>query len=227
MFKCVKTHDFMVRDLVGSTNFQRGWVSGDDTTYNVCKHLRDKASVESKKQLEAVYKETARIGGTNLCRIKNLPDDLGWDSLQARREVHKLIIFYKMVNGLTPELSHQIVQNTTTYNLRNSSDMRKIYARTNLFYNSFIPSTIHAWNDLSDEIEAWKKQKKQNKTKTKLKKQNKAKQNNNKKKKKTHTQTNKTKTKATKKKKKKKKKQQQKKKQTKQQQQTKNNKTTY
>ena len=61
-----------------------------------------------------------------------------------------------MVNGLTPEyfqsLIPPIVQNTTTYNLRNSSDLRNVHARTNLFYNSFIPSTIRAWNDLSDEI---------------------------------------------------------------------------
>ena len=118
----------------------------------------DNASVESKKQLEAVHNEAARIitGGTKLCSIKNPLDDLGWESLQARREKHKLIIFYKMVNGLTPEylqsLIPPIVQNTTTYNLRNSSDLRNVHARTNLFYNSFIPSTIRAWNDLSDEI---------------------------------------------------------------------------
>ena len=118
----------------------------------------DNASAESKKQLEAVHNEAARIitGGTKLCSIKNLLDDLGWESLQARREKHKLIIFYKMVNGLTPEylqsLIPPIVQNTTTYNLRNSSDLRNVHARTNLFYNSFIPSTIRAWNDLSDEI---------------------------------------------------------------------------
>ena len=45
-----------------------------------------------------------------------------------------------------------IIQNTTTYNLRNSSDLRNVHARTNLFYNSFIPATICVWNDLSDEI---------------------------------------------------------------------------
>ena len=63
----------------------------------------DNASVENKKQLQAVHKEAARIitGGTKLCSI-NLLDDLGWESLQAKREKHKQIIFYKMVNGLAP-----------------------------------------------------------------------------------------------------------------------------
>ena len=45
----------------------------------------DNASVESKKQLEAVHNEAARVitGGTKLCSIKNLFDDLGWESLQG------------------------------------------------------------------------------------------------------------------------------------------------
>ena len=29
-----------------------------------------------------------------------------------------------------------------------------VHARTNLFYNSFLPSTIRAWNELSDEIKS-------------------------------------------------------------------------
>ena len=95
--------------------------------------------MESKTHLEAVHNVAARIitGGTKLCGIKNLLDDLGWESLQARREKHKLIVFYKMVNGLTPEylqsLVPPIIQNTTTYNLRNSSDLPNVHTRTNFF----------------------------------------------------------------------------------------------
>ena len=63
-----------------------------------------------------------------------------------------------MINGLTPEYLHTllppIVQNTTAYNLRNFNDIRNVHARTNLFYNSFLPSTIRAWNELSDEIKS-------------------------------------------------------------------------
>ena len=33
MFKCVKTHDLRVRDLVGSTNREERGVAEDDTTY--------------------------------------------------------------------------------------------------------------------------------------------------------------------------------------------------
>ena len=120
----------------------------------------DNASTESKKQLEAVHNEAARIitGATKLCSIKKFLTDLGWESLQSRRSKHKLILFYKMVNGLAPEYLQTLVpptvQNTTSYNLRNANNLRNIRANTNLFYNSFLPSTIRAWNDLSDDIKA-------------------------------------------------------------------------
>ena len=120
----------------------------------------DNASTESKKQLEAVHNEAARIitGATKLCSIKKFLTDLGWESLQSRRSKHKLILFYKMVNGLAPEYLQTLVpptvQNTTSYNLRNANNLRNIRANTNLFYNSFLPSTIRAWNDLSDDVKA-------------------------------------------------------------------------
>ena len=66
------------------------------------------------------------------------------------------MIFYKIVNGLTLEylqtLVPPVVQNFTSYNVRNSNDLRNVRARTNLFYNSFLPSTIRAWNDLAADI---------------------------------------------------------------------------
>ena len=118
----------------------------------------DNATTDSKKQLEAIHIEAARIitGATKKCSTEKLLSDLGWDSLQNRRNKHKLTILYKILNGLTPEYLQSIlpplVQNTTNYNLRNSNNLRSIHANTNLFYYSFFPSTIRAWNDLSEDI---------------------------------------------------------------------------
>ena len=103
----------------------------------------DNATTESKKQLEAVHNEAARIitGATKLCSTSKLLADLGWETLQARRSKHKLVILYKMLNGSAPEylqtLVPPVVQNTTSHNLRNSNDLRNPRARTNLFYNFF------------------------------------------------------------------------------------------
>ena len=65
----------------------------------------DNASAESKKDLEAIHNEAARIitGTKKLCSINKFLTDLGWESLQSRRTKHTLILFYTIVNGLTPE----------------------------------------------------------------------------------------------------------------------------
>lgn len=118
----------------------------------------DNCSNETKKQLDAIHIEAARIitGATKLCSVNKLLIDIGWDSLQNRRNKHKLVIFYKILNGLTPNYLSDcvppLVQETTTYNLRNSNDIQTLHANTNLFYNSFFPSTIRAWNDLPEDI---------------------------------------------------------------------------
>ena len=46
-----------------------------------------------------------------------------------------------------------LVQDCNPYRLRNSSDIRTMYTNTNLFSNSFYPSTIREWNSLAQEIE--------------------------------------------------------------------------
>ena len=44
-----------------------------------------------------------------------------------------------------------IIQETSNYNLRNDDDIQTLYPRTNLYYNSFFPSTIRAWNSLPED----------------------------------------------------------------------------
>ena len=117
----------------------------------------DNCSSESKKQLEAIHTESARIvsGATKLCSIEKLFVELGWESLQSRRNKHKLILFYKILHGLTPDYLYDLVpplvQDTTSYNLRNSDNIQNYTALSNLFLNSFFPSTIRAWNDLPND----------------------------------------------------------------------------
>ena len=42
----------------------------------------------------------------------------------------------------------QTVNSISHYNLRNANDLQTINARKTLYYNSFLPFTIRAWNDL-------------------------------------------------------------------------------
>ena len=88
----------------------------------------DNCSNECKTQLESIHNEAARIvsGGTKLSSIQKLLEELAWETLQERRSKHKLVIFYKIVNGLTPEylsdLLTPLVSDTNPYNLRYSDN---------------------------------------------------------------------------------------------------------
>ena len=111
-----------------------------------------------KNELDKIQKEAARIvtGTTKLVSIRELYKEINWDTLDERRRKHKLSLFYKMVNGLYPPyLSFLLpihVNKVSSYNLCNPNDIRTIPARTNLYYNSFLPSAIREWNDLSLDV---------------------------------------------------------------------------
>ena len=82
--------------------------------------------------------------------------ETGWESLEKRRHKHKLCVFFQMNTGVLPNyLSSLIpasVEDSTTYNLRNANNFRHTLSRTQLYYRSFLPSSIRAWNDLSLEV---------------------------------------------------------------------------
>ena len=98
--------------------------------------------------------EAARIvtGATKLVSINTLLKETGWEALSTRRKEHKLTLFYKMNNGLCPNyltsLVSQSVGNNTTYSLRNASNIQIIHAKSQFYYNSFLPSVIRDWNEL-------------------------------------------------------------------------------
>ncbi|XP_052777553.1 uncharacterized protein LOC128214887 [Mya arenaria] len=87
----------------------------------------DNCSNELKNDIEAVQHEAARIvtGATKLCSIERLIADVNWDTLAERRRKHRLILFFKMKNGLSPEyLTNLIPQpRAQPYALRNRSEV--------------------------------------------------------------------------------------------------------
>ena len=106
--------------------------------------------------LEKIQYEAARIvsGTTKLVSIQKLSDEIGWESLETRRLKHRLILFYKMKNGQTPSYLSDLCPPPVTrnYNLRTHENLRVPRARTSLYYDSFLPSTTRAFNELSPLI---------------------------------------------------------------------------
>ena len=65
-------------------------------------------------------------------------------------------MFYKMINGLTPAYLSQLVPQPVSahvqYNLRNTQNLNVPFCRTNIYYNSFLPTVIREWNALPPEV---------------------------------------------------------------------------
>ena len=108
--------------------------------------------------LEKIQNEAARIvsGATRLVSINSLSLETGWESLSSRRKKHKLQLFFKMQNNLAPDYLSSLVPptvgSTSAYPLRNSSNLHTLRAKTQLYFNSFLPSVIRDWNELPEEI---------------------------------------------------------------------------
>ena len=106
-------------------------------------NIWDNCTQADKYELDKVQNEVARIvtAATKLVSINNLYREISWESLQKRRNDHKLTLFFKMYNQLAPEylssLIPQQVKDISRYNLRNSNNIQTIRAKTNQYNNSF------------------------------------------------------------------------------------------
>ena len=100
----------------------------------------DNCTLYEVNALEKIQLEAARIvtGTTKLVSLEMLYKETGWETLEVRRSKHKLCLFYKMNNNISPEylssLVPQPVGNTTHYGLRDAFNIRPPLARTQLCY---------------------------------------------------------------------------------------------
>ena len=110
---------------------------------------REKLDLE-KFQLQAIRVIT---GCTMSTSTANLYLESQFETLEERRTKHSLILFFKIVNGLTGatlrNLLPQQVSQRTSYNLRNRNDYSLDFARIESHFHSFFPATIRHWNALS------------------------------------------------------------------------------
>ena len=100
-------------------------------------------------ELDKIQNGAARIvtGTTKLTSIENLYTNTGWQTLGNRRNIHKL--FWPPATCI---VCYQIIIMLVILVIRNSSHQRNFHARTNMFYNSYFPSTLRFWNELSESL---------------------------------------------------------------------------
>ena len=110
-------------------------------------------------KMEKLQIHAARIvTGTNTYASKFLLNhETGWNNLSERRQKHRLILLYKLVNGLAPmhlvNILHTYTNTTSRYIFRNT-DMHFIYTRTEAFRSSSFPCSFRLWNELDESVKS-------------------------------------------------------------------------
>ena len=119
--------------------------------------------------LEGVQLAAARAVTGATCRTSHtlLYAETGWETLSKRREKNRLKLFYKIINGHAPAYLHDLipvnVSSRNAYNVRSKNNISQFRTRSNIFNNSFFPTTIRQWNLLpptvrhSEDIETFKR----------------------------------------------------------------------
>ena len=120
--------------------------------------LYDNCTENQADQLENLHLDALRtIIGTVRGTSHNLIyQESGFCSLRERRKRHKLILFYKIMNNLTPpfltNLLPPLASDLNPYHRRRPLDRRPPRCKTELYAASFFPSTTVMWNELPDDM---------------------------------------------------------------------------
>ena len=123
-----------------------------DIIYDPC--LKSESEAIEKFQRKAAL---VCAGAFRITSNDRLLNELCWEKMENRRAVHRQILFYKIVNSLSPPYLRQIcnlIPNSIDgYNLRRNNSLLVPFIRKENFSKYFFPKTIREWDNLSDEIE--------------------------------------------------------------------------
>ena len=87
----------------------------------------------------------------NYWPLASVTSALGWETLEAHRQIAYLCMLFKTINGVIKVPFDQYKpQTSTTISTRSSHDTNLSirYPRTNVYKYSFIPKTYRCWNYL-------------------------------------------------------------------------------
>ena len=109
--------------------------------------LNYQMNILEKTQYQAALAVSGCWKGTNTDKIY---EELGWESLDQRRFFRRLVMFYKIINDLTPEYLKQPLPKSQCRT--RSTDVNFIPYRTDRHSNSFYPNSILSWNNIGAEL---------------------------------------------------------------------------
>ena len=108
--------------------------------------------------LEHVQYQAAKIvkGAMKGTCKQRLVQETGWEDMRVSRVIHKLLLYFKIVNNLCPSYLTKLlplqVSERTNYSFRIASNYSLFSSRTERFKRTFFPSTSKLWNDISSDL---------------------------------------------------------------------------
>ena len=104
-------------------------------------------------KIERVQRRAARFVKSRYLRyssVSDMLDVLGWTPLSQRRQEARLILFYKIINGLAQvPFEGVLVEAYKGTRRKHNMKFRQIGHTTRQYGQSFFPKTISAWNGLA------------------------------------------------------------------------------
>ena len=113
-------------------------------------------TVGDSQRLEKIQNRVARLitGAFRRTATKALREELGWATLQSRRDINSLVMLYK-IKRHAPRYLQNVIPSTrqeiTARQLRNANNTSLPPNRLSSFKSSFFPRTIRQWNTLPEE----------------------------------------------------------------------------
>ena len=127
-------------------------------TFDYCCHIWDNCSKQQAQILEKLHLDALRTicGAVRGTSHNKIYEETNFQCLSSRRNVQKLLMFYKMVNKLTPvylsDLIPPRISDITDYCLRDCSRFQTKKCNTVTYEKSFLPDTVKLWNSLPDNV---------------------------------------------------------------------------
>ena len=82
--------------------------------------------------------------------------ECGLETLESRRDLKKLVLIFKIQNNFAPQYLCDIcprnIRVISNYGFRNIKNIQTPISHKNYYLNSFFPSTVRNWNNLSLDI---------------------------------------------------------------------------
>ena len=108
----------------------------------------DRCTESERDLLEHVQYEAAKIvtGAMKETSKHRVMQELGWEDLKTRRAIHKLLLYFKIVNNFCPsylvDLLPLQVSERTTYSFRTESNYSLLASCTERFKIHFFPQLL-------------------------------------------------------------------------------------